>query len=149
MVCIRNYSQCSSSYHVPYLCLRSISGAAHAQNFAGAAHVDPLKKAVVIMWWVVRCLGAILLRDASSLFSIGGVQLASSRRPELRYAHKRRPNWKRRKKITSNNRVYCVSLKARCLWLSRVMSKRESDVKCGSIWLCSYPWLYDCKELYN
>ena len=32
--------------------LRSISGAAQAQNFAGAAHVYPLEKAVVTMWWV-------------------------------------------------------------------------------------------------
>ena len=32
--------------------LRSISGAAQAQNFTGAAHVDPLRKAVVTMWWV-------------------------------------------------------------------------------------------------
>ena len=67
MVCIRNYSQCSSSYHVPYLCLRSISGAAHAQNCAGAAHVDPLKKAVVIMWWVVAWERFCAASDKESL----------------------------------------------------------------------------------
>ena len=32
--------------------LRSISGAAQAQNFAGAAHVYPREKAMATMWWV-------------------------------------------------------------------------------------------------
>ena len=40
-------------YQIPCLCLRSISGAAHAQKYPGAAHVGPLIRVAVMVWWVL------------------------------------------------------------------------------------------------